>query len=63
MDFAISANYRGEIKESGKVDKYADLDRELKKNVEHEGDNDTNFSRCTWNGPLKLGKGMGIIKT
>ena len=24
--------------------------------AEHEGDSDTNFSRCTWNGPQSFGK-------
>ena len=32
----------GKLKECEKKDKYLDLARELKKTMEHEGDNDTN---------------------
>ena len=33
-----------------------DLAIELKKAVEHEGDNNTNCSRCPWNVPQRPGK-------
>ena len=43
MDFAVPVDHRIKIKESEKMNKYLDLVRELiKKNVEHEGDSDTN---------------------
>ena len=42
MDFAVRADYRIKLKESEKKDKYLDLARELKKNMEHGGDNYTN---------------------
>ena len=32
-----------------KKDKYLDLDRELKKTMEHAGDNYTNCNWCVWN--------------
>ena len=38
------------IKECEKRDKYLDLARELKKTIEHEGDNYTNYDCCLWHG-------------
>ena len=38
IDFAFPADYRVKMKESKKLYKYLDLARELKKNVEYEGD-------------------------
>ena len=38
-DFAIPADHRIKLKECEKKDKYLDLARELKKTMEHEGDN------------------------
>ena len=43
VDFAIQADHRVK-KICEKIDKYLDLARELKKTVEHESDDDTNFS-------------------
>ena len=48
VDFAVPADYRIKLKESEKKDKYLDLARELKKIIEHEGDNYTNHDRCFW---------------
>ena len=45
MDFAVLVDHRIKLKECEKKDKYLDLARELKKTVEHEGDNYTN---CDW---------------
>ena len=42
LDFALSADHRIKLKECEKKDKYLDLARELKKTMEHEGDNYTN---------------------
>ena len=42
VDFAVPADHRIKLKECEKRDKYLDLARELKKAVEHEGDNYTN---------------------
>ena len=39
MDFAVPADLRLKLKESEKNDKYLDLARELKKAMEHDGDN------------------------
>ena len=44
-DFVVPADHRIKLKEYQKKDKYLDLARELKKTVEHEGDNYTN---CDW---------------
>ena len=41
LDFAVPADHRIKLKESEKKDKYLDLARELKKTVEHEGDDFT----------------------
>ena len=38
-DFAVPVNHRIKIKES---EKYLDLDREVKKTIEYEGDGDIN---------------------
>ena len=40
--FAVPADHRIKLKEVEKKDKYLDLARELKKTMEHEGDNYTN---------------------
>ena len=45
VDFAIPANHRMKLKEREKKDKYLDLAGELKKTMEHEGDNYT-ISDC-----------------
>ena len=42
--FAVPADHRIKLKECEKKDKYLDLTRELKKTVEHAGDNYTNFN-------------------
>ena len=39
VDFAVPADYRIKRKESEKKDKYLDIAKELKKTMEHEGDN------------------------
>ena len=42
VDFAVPAEHRIKLKECEKRDKYLDLARELKKSMEHDGDNYTN---------------------
>ena len=42
VDFAVPSDHRIKVKESEKKDKYLDLARELKKPMEHEGNNYTN---------------------
>ena len=49
VDFAVPADLRIKLKEYEKKDKYLDLARELKKTVEHAGDNYTNCNWCFWN--------------
>ena len=46
--FAVPADLRIKLKECEKKDKYLDLARELKKTMEHEGDNYTNCEWCFW---------------
>ena len=48
VDFAVRADHRIKLNEYEKKDKYLDLARELKKTVEHEGDNYTNCDWCFW---------------
>ena len=48
VDFAVTADHRIKLKECEKKDKYLKLARELKKPMEHEGDNYTNCARCFW---------------
>ena len=50
VDFAVPADHRIKLKEHEKRDKYLDLARELKKTMEHEGDNYTNREWCLWHG-------------
>ena len=45
VDFAVPADHGIKLKECEKKDKYLDFARELKKTMEHEGDNPTN---CDW---------------
>ena len=61
MEFAVTADHRVKIKESEKRYKYLDLARELKKNMEYEGDDDTNCGWCTWGNPKRIGKGTGRL--
>ena len=49
VDFAVLADHRIKLKECEKKDKYLDLNRELKKTMEHTGDNYTNCNWCVWN--------------
>ena len=42
VDFAVPADHKIKLKECEKKDKYLDLARELKKTMEHVGDNYTN---------------------
>ena len=49
MDFAVPTDHRRKLKESVKKDKYLDLATELKKTMEHEGDNYTNRDWCIRN--------------
>ena len=46
--FAIVTDHRIKLKESQKKDNYTDLARELKKTMEHKGDNYTNCEWCFW---------------
>ena len=48
VDFAVPADHRIKLKECVKKDKYLDLARELKKTMEHEDDNYTNWDWCFW---------------
>ena len=59
VEFAVSADHRINLKESEKKDKYLDLARELKKNVEHESDNYTNCDWCFWYSHQRILKGTG----
>ena len=49
VDFAVPADHRIKLKECEKRDKYLDLARELKKTMEHAGDNYTNCDWGVWN--------------
>ena len=42
MDFAVTVDHRIKLNDYEKNDKYFDLARELKKTMEHAGDNNTN---------------------
>ena len=57
VDFTILADHRVKLKESKKKDKYLDLARELKKNMKHENDGDTNCNWCPWYSDQRIGTG------
>ena len=60
------ADHRIKLKEFEKRDKYLDLARELKKTVEHAGDNYTNCNWCVWNSYKRITKGtegLGIWRS
>ena len=57
VDFAVLADHRIKLKKSEKKDKYLDLARELKKTMEHEGDNYTNLYWCFWYSHRRIIKG------
>ena len=48
MEFAVPTDHKVKLKENEKNDKYLDFDRELKKTVEHESDDYTNYNWCSW---------------
>ena len=48
VDFAVPVDHRIKLREYEKKDKFPDLARELKKKMEHEGDNCTNRDWCFW---------------
>ena len=48
VDFAVLSDQRIKLKECKKKDKYVDLARELKKKMEHVGDDYTNCDRYFW---------------
>ena len=48
VDFAIQADHRIHLKECEKKDTYLDLSWDLKKTMEHEGENYTNCDWCFW---------------
>ena len=48
VNFTVQVDHRIKLKESEKKDKYLDLARELKKTMEHEGDDYSNCDWCFW---------------
>ena len=58
VDFAVPTDHRIKLKEYEKRDKYLDLTSELKKTMEHEGDNYTNCDWCFWHGNKRILKGL-----
>ena len=57
VDFAVPADHRINLQESKKKNKYLDLARELKKTIEHEGDNYTNCDWYFWYSHQRIIKG------
>ena len=57
MDFAVLVDHRVKIKEK-KREKYLDLAWNLKKNIEHEGDDDNSCNWCSWNDSKGLVSGL-----
>ena len=61
VDFAVPADHRIKLKEKEKKDKYVDLAKELKKNMEHESDVYTNCNWCSWYSHQRNDKGTGWL--
>ena len=59
MDFALSVANGIKLKKSEKKDMYRKLVKELKKNMEHEGDDFTNRDWCFFYSHQKIIKGTG----
>ena len=59
VDFAVPADDRIKLKDCEKKDKYLDLTRELKKSMEHEGDDCNNCDWCFWHSKKRIIKGPG----
>ena len=55
----VPTDHRIKLKEYEKKDKYHDLARELKKNLEHAGDNYTNCNWSFWYSNKRITKGTG----
>ena len=53
VDFAVPVVHRVKLKENEKKD------RELKKTMEHEGDDNTNRDLCFWYNHQRISKGTG----
>ena len=49
VDFAVPADQRIKLRECKKKDEYLDFARQLKKNMEHAGENHNNCNWCVWN--------------
>ena len=62
VDFAVLADHRIKLKECEKKDKYLDLARELKKTMEHDGDNYTNCDWCFWHSNKRITKGIAELE-
>ena len=61
VDFAVPADQRVKLKENETKEKYLNLAKELKKYMEHEGNNDTNRDWCFWYSHQKIIKGTGEL--
>ena len=61
VSFAGLADHKLKLKESQKRDEYVDHARELKTNMELEGDGDTNCNWCTWNNLQRICTGTGRL--
>ena len=57
VDFAVLRDNKIKLKECENRDKYIDFARELKKKLEHVGDNYTNCNWCFWHGNKRIIKG------
>ena len=58
MDFTVPADHRVKLKESEKKNKYVDPARILKKIVEQESDDYTNYNWRSWYSRQSLVKGL-----
>ena len=62
MDFPVLADYRINLNESEKKNKYLDLARELKKTMEHKVDDYTNRDWWFWYRNQGIIKGTGGLE-
>ena len=61
MEFAVPADRKVKIKVNKRETSTYTLTENQKKAMEHEVDDDTICSLCTWNDPQRLGLEAGIV--
>ena len=63
MDFAVPADYRVKLKESGRrISTWTLQGNKKKKTVERKGDDYTDYNCCSWYSHARIGKRIGELE-